>query len=929
MSFSGYVFIDLETTGLDDKNDRIIEIGAVKTDAKLKEVARFQTLVNPEKLIPYQVTVLTRGLDNDLVKDAPKIDDVKQKFLDFIGDLPIVAHNSDFERGFLKRQVNPDISNKFLDTMELLALFFPSAESLKLDNFIKKLGIRDSENHRGLDDAEDLHKVMLHVVDKIRTDNNWYLVALRLISYFRDSGWPWEEFIRTLMPATPPKEIAREYNEEIKYQTGELKLTQFSVEHEHLASLITDPLEERTGQKEYVKHICESFNQNASMMIEAGTGIGKTLAYLLPTLSWTKSNSGTVIISTKTKMLQNQIMENDIPLAKKLLSLDNLKAIKVQGRSNYLCIRKMDRFFADLDLTDEFESKFSKLFFYSLDKLSGVADFTKIPVWVKKSFPHVYRMLDILCADASNCLQSKCSYYGDCHYFRMVRDAKKADVIVANHSLIMSWPAHLPKGDKIIFDEAHNLQNEATESSTIEMNSLTIGNILFVIQDEKGKGILSELKKMDVPRTLIAGIEQDVERLKMYDSQIGGSYRMLFSKIFHLLKKKLNPDYPEKMVLYSPTSVYGYVSLTKHDEWDTCLKLFIDIMHMFEKLYDDLDAVAETVNDDEYAMIIKSLMEKIETVLTLLRQTVALSKPNEPLSDFVFWLTWDDRKGYWALSRAFIDVGHILATQVYPNYTSCIFTSATLKAGTKSLSSDIGFDRITGRVITDEVITIPSPFNYKDHSAMFFLKGTVNPADRDFIKQLSSTIVDAAELLGGKTLVLFSNRRRLRMCFETLIPLLVPKGFKLLSDEMGGDVVNYFMSENKAVLIGSETFGEGLDIKGDKLSCVILERMPVVMRTPVYTSREDLYKVNKGRNTYTDFELPQRLLKLRQWSGRLIRSNTDKGTVIVYDRWFVDQKSDIQQRVVDAVAPMPVELKSTDEIIFEITKKYLGWDYKI
>ena len=167
----------------------------------------------------------------------------------------------------------------------------------------------------------------------------------------------------------------------------------------------------------------------------------------------------------------------------------------------------------------------------------------------------------------------------------------------------------------------------------------------------------------------------------------------------------------------------------------------------------------------------------------------------------------------------------------------------------------------------------------------------------------------------------------MNLCFNELATLLSPKGYKVLKQGMGGDVIEYFMSEEKAVLLGSETLGEGLDIKGEKLSCVILERMPVMMRTPLYLAREDLYRKVIGKDPYQWFELPQRLLKLRQWSGRLIRSNTDKGAVVVFDKWFMTQRQEIKQEVINAMSPMPVEMCTPTELIERMKDKYLEWGY--
>ncbi len=932
---SEFVFIDLETTGLDNKKEKIIEIGAIKVDMQLNKLGEYQTLVNPLKHIPYDVTILTHGLDDGMVKNAPTIDEVEAALLEFIGDRPLIAHNAAFEKAFLTSELKSKINNQFMDSMEMMALFFPTAESLKLDTIIRQLNIRDAENHRALDDTEDLYKVFLYIKEQLINDAAWNLVAKRLLSYFSVNEWSWADLISGIMPSQTPKYIpsAKNSNGAKEYsKAGELRLTQFKVDAEHLYSLVRAPLEQRAGQKIYMEEICDSLNNNSSAMIEAGTGIGKTLAYLLPSVNWAISNSAQVLISTKTKMLQNQIMEKDVPLAKQLLGLKNLNAVKVQGRNNYLCVRKMDRFFSDIDLSDDIEGKFSKLFFFALDKLSDLADFTKIHPWTLKNYPTIKRSLGVLCAESSNCMQSRCEYYEDCHYFRMVRSARSADLLVVNHSLILNWPAHLPKGEKIIFDEAHNLNSEATAATSVLLDSSVLSSLSFIIHDdEKNRGITTELKKMDIDGDAIEKVESVSRRLKLFEAQITELYRKLFYTVCSLAKKRISPDYPERFILYSPTMIYGQYGLAKTREWHDCALCFAELLGVMDETELLLKDLISRIEDKEYAMIVESVVERVAEHKTLLQKTVAIASSEMMDDDNVLWVSWSEKNLYWELGKAFVDVGGILAEKVYPNYSSCIFTSATLRAGKNSLANEIGFDRLNGKLLSDEVVVIPSPFDYKQHSRAFFLSDAFHPNQEEsrFISQLVGIVTSVAEMLGGRTLVLFSSIKRMNQCHELLVKQLVPNGFKVLKNNMGGDVVSYFMNEEKAVLLGSETFGEGLDIKGDKVSCVILERLPVIQPSPIHNARSDIYKNSTGKNPMEGFDLPYRLLKLRQWAGRLIRGTEDKGTVIVCDKWYANQKKELQNCVKEALDPMPIELLTSYELPIRVRNCYKDWGYRV
>ena len=411
----------------------------------------------------------------------------------------------------------------------------------------------------------------------------------------------------------------------------------------------------------------------------------------------------------------------------------------------------------------------------------------------------------------------------------------------------------------------------------------------------------------------------------------GHLYRKLFHSVCFLAKKRISPEYPERFILYSPTMVYGQYGLTKTKEWHECALRFADLLGVMDEAEIMLKDVMVRIDDKEYAMIVESVIERVGEYKELLQKTVAISSSDMMDADNVLWIAWSEKNLIWELGKAFVDVGGILAEKVYPNYSSCIFTSATLRAGKTSLANEIGFDRLNGKILSEEVVVIPSPFDYQKHSKVFFLKDAFHPNQDEakFMSQLVGTVSNIAEMLGGKTLVLFSSIKRMNQCHELLVKQLVPKGFKVLKNNMGGDVVAYFMNEEKAVLLGSETFGEGLDIKGEKISCVILERLPVMQPSPIHSARGDLYKHNTGKNPMEGFDLPYRLLKLRQWSGRLIRGTEDKGTVVVCDKWFATQRKEIQDMVKLSLDPMPVELVSSDEISIRMRNCYKDWGYKV
>ncbi|MBN1115441.1 MAG: ATP-dependent DNA helicase, partial [Oligoflexia bacterium] len=756
-----------------------------------------------------------------------------------------------------------------------------------------------------------------------------YLVARRVVDFFSASAWEWAGICKGMLPAQQPPDRSYSITDNTDLPETEFVLEDFKLCPEELSFLIGEPLENRGEQNEYIKRISESFNGNLSMMIEAGTGTGKTIGYLLPGVKWALENKKTLIVSTKTKTLQQQILEKDIPVVKGLLDRHDLKVVKVQGRNNYLCIRKMERMLADIDLWDDFESKYARLFYYSLDKLSDIADVTAIPSWLKRDNATITGMLNVVCADAASCMQSRCINYNECHYFRMIRSALQAQVLIVNHSLVMNWPVHLQKGERIIFDEAHNLEREATSASTLSVGTESLDGLLNTLYEpEHGRGILFMLKKQNIEIPSPGYITALIDTVREDEIQIQSYAKDLFYSVLNSVGKKPGNEWSEDLIVFSPAMSSGMYDLMKFGEWKVFADSLVDLGVNLKKISEYITELdRNSLENTEYPLLLLSLQEKIDEQVLFLNDLAALSARDLNADKFVYWVSWHDGKFLWSVSRAFIDVGAVLAENVYGDYLSSIFTSATLNAGKISLAPNIGFDHIEGRIYSDQTVTVDSPFDYKNNSALCFLNNTCAPWERNFIADLSGFIKSIADMLGGKTLILFSSLKRMNACYSTLVESMEPEGYKILKQGHGGDIVDYFVSEPKAVLLGSESFGEGLDIRGEDLSCVILERMPVVIKDPVYIAREELYKSRTGKSPYTGFELPQRLLKLRQWSGRLIRSKTDKGVVIVYDNWFSRQNDGIKKIVAEAMQPMPVAVSSQREMLNWIRKRYEDWGY--
>jgi len=882
------IFLDFETTGISEKEDRIIEIGAIKTDLDLNIIDTYHTLINPGIYIPAFITQLTNGIDNELVKDKPILNDIKDSFTSFISNNPIISHNAEFEKKFINANFKK-ISNVYLDTMDLFVLFFPDSSNLKLDTFIRILNLRtNGELHRAYEDALDLYKVLLFIKENIKTNYKFNSIAKRLVSTFSKKEYPWHTYVTYFLKNTniDEKNVIKNFNnfkDEIL-----ISVDKNLNKDELLSTLNSEDLEERSEQKEYLSYITEAINDNKNLAIEAGTGTGKTLAYLIPAIKYTLDNNKTVVIATKTKALQQQIVNNDLDLAKKLLSIKDYDALKVQGRNNYLCIRKLDKFFSSFDLLDDFETRFAKLFFYAFDKLSSLGDLTLIPTWIKNKFEYIDTSVNLLSSDINTCILSRCAFYNDCHYFNMIRLARKSKLLIANHSLVFNWPMHLLRGEKIIYDEAHQLEKEATNATLETASNYELKKLLLSLIDvNKNRGLLVSLKNSfnADEYSLINNLVQDsfilLEKLDI-------CVKDLFLKFESLKDKKFDFKYAANIFLYSKDFIYGDLNILKEQTWNNLVSYLSSLYLNINKLITYIETNKNIFNNDDDKILVLSVIEKLTVINSILNKTINLSSSSD--KENIFYIDFFEKTHTWSINKAILDLASFLNASIYPMYKTNIFTSATL-------GSDAKFYGL------DKIIKLKSPFNYEKNSKFCFLSNSMFYNNPNFVKTLGLFIIEILKISNGKTLVLFSSWYRLEKVYEYIAPILDKLAFKVYKQTKSFDSVENFKTSEKAVLLGTESFAEGLDIKGDKLSVVILEGAPTIIRDSIYVAREKNYSLSKDKKL---FELEKRILKLKQWSGRLIRSKTDKGIVIVFDNWYSKLSAHYKSIVNSELSHMPI-----------------------
>ncbi|MFH1761587.1 MAG: exonuclease domain-containing protein, partial [bacterium] len=542
-----FVAVDVETTGLDFKNDRVIEIAAVLFENG-RTTAEFNSFVNPGIKIEPIITNLT-GITQSHIDNSPVFEDIAENLMDFLDNNLIIAHNVHFDKKFLEREFkfysNFKFRNPTLDSITLCRMAFPFSPNHQLKTLSSIVNQDRNNLHRALCDASTCGKLAYRADSILRNypkniRNNMYKVAKNSRTYL-------SEYIKalSLLPESDNKSSVSEREKEPFFgiKTGitepepvvEKEILDILGENSLFASYM-DEFENRPHQIKLAKETAIAFNKSKITTIEAGTGIGKTLGYLVSSVLWSVKNNERVIISTKTKGLQEQLIKKDLPLLKKVLG-DIFSATILKGRNNYVCLRRWHYLLNNSG---------------KLLKSGERRDLLTLIGWIWQTQSgdifectgfHPNRnqkLFDLISSSALQCLGSKCGFYADCFVNRQRGFALKSNIVIINHALLFADISGdyglLGTYNRIIFDEAHALEQTACQFLGTEINNFIIKNICDIIYDGR-HGFSSQLidsieKKMgDQPDNIVSVLLEPVKRLQTESILLQDAANDFFNKL--------------------------------------------------------------------------------------------------------------------------------------------------------------------------------------------------------------------------------------------------------------------------------------------------------------------------------------------------------------------------------------------------------------
>ncbi len=610
--------------------------------------------------------------------------------------------------------------------------------------------------------------------------------------------------------------------------------------------------ENRRSQIQMAADVENVLNKQTFGIFEAETGVGKSLAYLIPAIIYSKQNKKKIVVTTNTINLQRQLIYKDLPLLKNIIKFNAQLAL---GRNNYLCRRRVDSLFAKGNIF-LFENKI-------YESLKEVADSTEtglksdVPRTAAKS---IYPIWDSICSTTSTCIHSKCRYFKKgCFYYRAKQKLNNADLIVANHHMVFSDAAMkdaevLPEYDAIIFDEAHNIEKSATNYFTQTVYSKGIFKLiekLYTRRNKKDTGLIVSLEN-DIQNTLKPIISHSKSKIK---------------KAFEQIKTKLFKNGLEKEI-----SITNNVKNIIEDD-------IIQIKDCLNDITSSIKHLKSKIKSSENTVEIMSIVEECDENNYLLGEVLVDAQEN------VRWIKYT--KDNIHINITPINIADALKDSVYTNVKSAIFTSATM-----SVNGDFTFLKRNIGIENSEDFIYKSSFNYKKNAKLFSVMDNNEPNNPQYLSNLAENIIKAAEGLGGDRgmIILFTSYAMLNRLYDATKYDLKNLNFLTLKQ---GEFDNFEMLKNfkhrKSVLFGTSSFWEGIDVKGDYLSLVLITRLPFdVPNTPIEKAKYNIIK-NMGQNSFLEYALPKAVLKFRQGFGRLIRSKYDRGIILVSDPRIVNK----------------------------------------
>lgn len=860
------VFLNIETAN----DSKLINIDAIKI--KDKVVTKFNRALEPSE--------------------------VKEELKNFSEGPPLVCHA-------LKSELNTE--GQFLDLIELVAILFPELPEFNLQ-YLKNKFVPEGEYNSV---SEEMVEVLNYVISSFYYENG-YAVPMSILAL---EHWNWYKYISSVnmddvKSFVDNKPVVLENKEKEPYPVFALKDYEKLFENEAIWKRGGRSYTLRPQQRDAAKVIREGLEKGKITIMEAPTGLGKSMAYLLPSIIYTHLKQEKVILSTNTKGLQGQLVDKDIPNILEALDLKrDINYTLIKGKSNYLCF---DRF-EDIEYPSDMKTLLGYVYLKRLLTEKQFGDIEEISQDIKEKL-NLNKLLEQCFCDSELCDVDSCRYKERCYYALKVEALKEAQLVVVNHSLLLKWPYQSAAPlQNIVVDEAHNLTKEAYDTFESNLVSYEFEKFLDDIYDSKGKnGYLYYLSKRTKKEKLpLSEIESGIEACKNQIIRINDAFYNYIStsgisREYNIKEhfNKLNPKI---------SNIMEQLDYLKEDIASFNMDL--------EKAITALKNIS-TLEKDKRLKILTEKVENMNDYLSLLDEVHTQGE-----EDYCFYFEVDRNFKWWKISSIPLDVSGAFYEKVLKGVNSCLFLSATLSTdrGYSNLRNTLGINIASSE--NKEIVEAPpiKPiFKYKEKSAVYAMQG-MDPNDADaFSEEMKEFILELLNNVEGNIIILFTSIKRLKLFKEKAAEKLKSIGIGIVESKK--DIEKLKSREGRYILLGSKGFFEGIDIPGDTMANVVLDKLPNINgKEPFYKSLIDK-NIEKGKNywnAYAAVNFPIVSIDLKQIYGRIIRTEYDYGALFIMSKF--DSNNSTVRKLEKQLYGVPVIRKNRFEIFKDLSCRQVRW----
>ena len=893
------VVLDTETTGLSFKTCSLIEISAAKLQGNTV-VERFDTFVNPNSPIPPEITQLT-GISAIDVADAPSAEEAVASLARFTGGLPVLAHNASFDRTFIEKvRGGAEVSDIWIDTLALSRIALPRLSSHKLADMAEAFGC-DAVTHRASADVDALcgmWRIMLTALSDLPSG----LVA-QLATMHEDVDWSYRPILAQIAAAGSGSRFSMKAH---RKQMLDAREATPHADAASLASALASPtraeVEEEFAREGAIGRMYERFEKRPEQMamalevrdalatstsraIEAGTGVGKSVAYLLPAIQFAKQNNVTVGVATKTNALTDQLVSHELPALDKALP-QGVSFTSLKGYDHYPCLSKVERaMYAELPIAlvpsdGRSDNAIAQDMLTAIATVSAYASQSPEGELDGLGIRWRYVPRSLLTTTSSECLRTRCPFFtNECLVHGARRRASESDIVVTNHSLLLRDVAAegriLPPIRHWVIDEAHGFEAEARRQWAHESS----GEALRTHFEQLGG------TKTGVLRLLIAELAQGEEgtlytRLLTKVAASAARAQIACADLFETVHELAPLAF--KNNAYDTATLWIGHEVRGNEGWLRVVEQGSTAVFALNELAQFAEEAAKSIGEampQLGADLLDATRFASENAFTI--GLICAGDDDSYVYSAILART-HKRISVEKLCAEKVDVGADLSTRWMPEMHSVVYTSATIAVGEsfEHFEHAVGLDALEPG--SHKSVKLDSSFDFDANMAVLVPTNMPDPSSREYLQALEELLFDIHVSMEGSVLTLFTNRREMEQVFSRLAPRLLEKGLDLACQEKGSSprrLRDRFLAEKNLSLLALKSFWEGFDAAGDTLRCVVIPRLPFASPTdPLVKERE-----RRDERAWWHYSLPEAVLEVKQAAGRLIRTADDAGVLVLAD----------------------------------------------